>query len=184
MHPDQWWAALELRHNRCASIFSRGVLSGLNNLAVIGGDAAIVLKHHLKKASIDRVLVTFPEPPAQHDHQGEGDHLLDAAFVASAHRLLKPGCGEFIIVTDNLPYAKVCAAATFALAADGGKALFVDAGGRPFDGPGADGVNAGVPDGFEVGTQADGAKAGGSFFDRLWAHRSKSNRFFIQAKRL
>ena len=41
-----------------------------------------------RQGSVDRVLVTFPEPPAQHDHQEQGDHLLDADFAASVYRLL------------------------------------------------------------------------------------------------
>ena len=185
-HPQQLWCALELRHNRCASIFQRGILAALSNLAVLGGDAAILCHHHLKKASVNRVLVTFPEPPAQHDHQEQGDHLLDESFVASVRRLLKPN-GEFIIVTDNLPYAKVCARATFGRTANGNAqrraavSTFVDIGDQPLRGHGAggDGVNVGVPVGFEAGDQ-DG---GGSFFDRLWAGRGKSQRFFIHAKR-
>ena len=55
-------------NDRCSAIFSRAVMAGLSNLAVLGGDAAIVCAHHLKKASVDRVLVTFPEPPAQVSH--------------------------------------------------------------------------------------------------------------------
>jgi pentatricopeptide repeat protein len=55
-HPEQDWAAVELRHNRCGAIVSRGVLQGgggcLSNLAVLGGDAAIICAHHIKKASV------------------------------------------------------------------------------------------------------------------------------------
>ena len=40
------WAALELRHDRVYDIFSRMVLQGVPNLAVIGGDAAQVLAEH------------------------------------------------------------------------------------------------------------------------------------------
>ena len=41
------WAALELRHDRVYDIFSRMVLQGVPNLAVIGGDAAQVLAEHV-----------------------------------------------------------------------------------------------------------------------------------------
>lgn len=129
------------------------------------------------------MLVTFPEPPAQHDHQEQGDHLLDESFVTSVHRLLKPG-GEFVIVTDNLPYAKVVAAATFKVGtADSKGALFADVGQTPTGGGSMVGVNAGVPVGFVVDS-ARADRQGGSFFDRLWAGRGKSNRFFIQGRRL
>lgn len=91
-------------------------------------------------------------------------------------RLLKPG-GEYIIVTDNLPYAKVCAKAAFA------EGLFTDIGGQamPSRQDDAQGVNAGVPVGFEL-PQNSGSGGGGSFFDRLWAGRGKNNRFFIQGR--
>jgi hypothetical protein len=108
-------------------------------------------------------------------------------------------------VTDNLPYAKVCAAATFktvetatasAAVTAGSAALFEDIGGVPLGGNlalshGAVGVNAGIPVGFEVPPQQQGGEGGGhagrqggSFFDRLWSGRGKSNRFFIQGRRL
>lgn len=179
-YPEELWVALELRHNRCASIFQRGVLGKLGNLAVLGGDATILCQSHLKKHSVDRVLVTFPEPPSQHDHQGDGDHLLDSNFVANIQRILKPK-GEYIVVTDNLPYAKVCARATY-----GGALPFVDIGRQALTGhgDGGIGVNTGVPVGFGVDIQCrNGAGGnGGSFFDRLWEGRGKSKRFFIQAQ--
>ena len=128
-------------------------------------------------------------------------------------------------MTDNLPYAKVCAAAVYGAAAVAAAAsaasssssaaaatagttkrfgasallqeergsgaavveetavLFKDIGGMPLGHSGSHGVNVGVPVGFEVKPSCSSGSTGGSFFDRLWAHRGKSNRFFIQGRR-
>ena len=130
-------------------------------------------------------------------------------------------------MTDNLPYAKVCAAAVYGAAAVAAAAraasssssaaatagtklfgasagdkegalqeergssgaveetavLFKDTGGMPLGHSGSHGVNVGIPVGFEVRPSRSSSSSGGSFFDRLWAHRGKSNRFFIQGRR-
>eukprot|EP01051_Picozoa_sp_SAG22_P006076 SAG22_NODE_385_length_11304_cov_21.304775_6_plen_95_part_00 len=57
------WAALELRHDRVYSIFSRLAFGGLANFAAIGGDARRVIGKNIAKGSVQHAFINFPEPP-------------------------------------------------------------------------------------------------------------------------
>ena len=57
------WAALELRHDRVYNIFSRMVFEKAENLCVIGGDAGVVVAHHIAPASVAHVFINFPVRP-------------------------------------------------------------------------------------------------------------------------
>ena len=61
--PGSDWVALELRHDRVYSIFSRAVCEGAPNLCAMGGDAASVLRKRVRPESVSHVFVNFPEPP-------------------------------------------------------------------------------------------------------------------------
>ena len=49
-------------------IFSRMAFEKVDNLCVLGGDAARVLPSHLRRASVSHVFINFPEPP---HHSGD-----------------------------------------------------------------------------------------------------------------
>ena len=57
------WAALELRHDRVYSIFSRLAFEGLSNFAAIGGDARRVVHGNIAAGSVAHAFINFPEPP-------------------------------------------------------------------------------------------------------------------------
>jgi len=190
--PSVDWCALELRHNRCASIFGRGVLAGVENLGVLGGDATVIVRDHLSPRSFDHIFINFPEPPQNHDYGREdGDHLLDATFFRNLHAILRPDCGV-TVVTDNLPYAKIIAETVLGVQnqADGTTPIFREAlngGANSTEHGGARrlsrGLWSGTPPGFEADGCSDSHRDGGSYFDRLWSRRSKCKRFFVAAVR-
>ena len=96
------WVALELRHDRVHQIFTRMILGGTKNLAVLGGDAYAVLPSNIRPGSVSEMFVNHPEPPQQTGGDAsEAQHLLNAGFFKSMAAALKPG-GMITIVTDNL----------------------------------------------------------------------------------
>jgi tRNA G46 methylase TrmB len=55
LYPAVDWVAVELRHHRCASLFSRMVLEGVTNLAILCADATSVFKDMIKPTSVTNV---------------------------------------------------------------------------------------------------------------------------------
>jgi len=75
----------------------------LGNVRVICADAVEILEQHIAAASLDRVLLFFPDPwPKSRHHKRR---ILQPAFVALIHDRLKPG-GVFHMATDWQPYAE------------------------------------------------------------------------------
>lgn len=75
----------------------------LKNLRVICADAVEVLDQHLSPASLDRVLLFFPDPwPKKRHHKRR---ILQDSFVELVRTRLKPG-GHFHMATDWQDYAE------------------------------------------------------------------------------
>ena len=196
-HPDVNWVASELRGDRIHQNVARlrAARDAPANLAILGGDAAIALRHHTRRASLDAVYVNYPEPPS--DHTDEGAYLLNEPFFRDVHAALTPGGHGLVIVTDNPILLETCAKVLVRLMRGGGGGgaaeerqpglsftprTGVEAG-RPrvvgVTGVGAAGaaiMSEGVPEGF-------GAEGTSSWFDRLWASRQHHRRFYIHLER-
>ncbi len=103
---------------------------GLSNLRVIAHDAVEVLATQFGPASLDAVLLYFPDPwPKKRHHKRR---IVQPAFVAQVADRLKPG-GAFRLATDWEPYAEwmlevLGAELLLANAAPDGR--FIDAGER------------------------------------------------------
>ena len=118
------WGALELRHDRVYSIFSRMLLGNHPNLCVMGGDAAAILRNHVKRASVRHIFINFPEPPTGASHAADAAamaeasdsalHLLTPPFFRAMHAALEPG-GRITILSDNEGYCRALAATAAAL---------------------------------------------------------------------
>ena len=73
-----------------ASTFSRAVLSGATNLAVVGSDAHGFLGRHVPPGSVAGVFVNYPEPPQQRggagaeagDGASQAQHMLNGSFFS------------------------------------------------------------------------------------------------------
>jgi pentatricopeptide repeat protein len=102
------WVTLELRHGRVYQTFVRMVMERVNNLCVIGGDANVVMKHHIAPASMHNVYINHPEPPQQTGSRdgSQADHLLSSKFLSSIGDALVEG-GLLCICTDNHWYAEL-----------------------------------------------------------------------------
>jgi len=76
---------------------------GLTNVRVIAHDAVEVLQHQIPPASLDEVLLYFPDPwPKKRHHKRR---IVQPAFAALVAYRLKPG-GALRLATDWEPYAE------------------------------------------------------------------------------
>jgi tRNA (guanine-N7-)-methyltransferase len=95
---------------------------GLPNVRVVAHDAVEVLAEQLAPASLDEVLLLFPDPwPKKRHHKRR---IVQPEFVALVASRLRPG-GRFRLATDWEPYASwmlevIGASPDFANAAPGG----------------------------------------------------------------
>ena len=183
------WGALELRHDRVYSIFSRMLLGNHPNLCVMGGDAAAILRNHVKRASCRHIFINFPEPPTGASHAADAAamaeasdsalHLLTPPFFRAMHAALEVG-GRITILSDNEGYCRALAATAAALR-DGETRLLVSEriGGAE---------RLAVIDGVHVYKGQPGAAAGhaveaASYFDRFWEHGSHRERWYLVLRR-
>ena len=86
--PQTRWVALELRCDRACLILAKAAMQGVHNLEVIAGDAACALRGALPSRGVAEVHVHFPQPPPSETSER---HMLNHAFLAAAHRVLRPG---------------------------------------------------------------------------------------------
>lgn len=76
---------------------------GLANIRLVSHDAVEVLERQLPDASLDEVLLYFPDPwPKKRHHKRR---IVQPAFAGLVARKLKPG-GTFRLATDWAPYAE------------------------------------------------------------------------------
>ncbi len=122
-HQDRNHIAVELRADRVAQIFAKGML-GLNlsssgRLCVVGSDAGSFLDLRLpQEGSISTFFANHPEPPTQTfgenqselgaivDGGSEPAHMLNSATMILMAKCLKTN-GKIVIVTDNRWYARL-----------------------------------------------------------------------------
>lgn len=100
-HPDALMFGCEPFLNGVGSALRHIDQAGLKNVRLHGGDARPVLER-LPDASLDRVMVLFPDPWPKARHQKR--RLVQAETLAEFCRVLKPG-GRFRFVTDWKDYA-------------------------------------------------------------------------------
>ena len=170
------WISLELRHDRVYSIFSRAVCEGTPNFAAMGGDAAYVLRRHIKKASVSNFFINFPEPP-HHSGDAQADNslaLLNEEFFRDVHTSLQAN-GGLIIFSDNYRYMRTLAHMLGDLGVFAARDADVSSG----EVPAAETVN-GVP----LYSGLPGRKCGHrvyqqSYFDRFWENGQHIDRYFI-----
>ena len=100
-HPDALMIGCEPFLNGVASLLRHIDEGGLKNVRIHGDDARAVVEA-LPDASVDRIMILFPDP--WHKVRHNKRRLIQDAFVASLVRVLKPG-GRLRFVTDWKDYA-------------------------------------------------------------------------------
>lgn len=101
--PDQDFLGIEVHRPGVGHLLREIDHLGLNNLRVICADAVEVMERHMAPASLDRVLLFFPDPWPKKRHQKR--RILQDSFVQLIHSRLKPG-GHFHMATDWRDYAE------------------------------------------------------------------------------
>jgi tRNA (guanine-N7-)-methyltransferase len=102
-HPDENFLGIEVHRPGVGHLMLRAESLALGNVRVACRDAVEVLARQLPDASLDTVLLYFPDPwPKKRHHKRR---IVQPAFVALVARKLKPG-GRFRLATDWQNYAE------------------------------------------------------------------------------
>lgn len=101
--PDRDFLGIEVHRPGVGHLLLEIERHALANVRVVCADAVDVLERHIAPASLDRVLLFFPDPwPKTRHHKRR---ILQPAFVALVQERLKPG-GVFHMATDWRDYAE------------------------------------------------------------------------------
>jgi tRNA (guanine-N7-)-methyltransferase len=102
-HPDEDFLGIEVHRPGVGHLMLRAEALGLANLRVASRDAVELLGARVPDASLDAVLLYFPDPwPKKRHHKRR---IVQPAFVELVARKLKAG-GRFRLATDWQPYAE------------------------------------------------------------------------------
>ena len=101
--PARDFIGVEVHRAGVGHLLLRADEAGLTNLRVVCHDAVEVLEHHIAPASLDEVLVLFPDP--WHKKRHHKRRLVQPAFVALVASRLRQG-GRLQLATDWEPYAQ------------------------------------------------------------------------------
>jgi tRNA (guanine-N7-)-methyltransferase len=102
-HPEHNYIGIEVHGPGVGHLLIKAGELGLNNLRVIRHDAMAVLQQHLPLASLDGILLFFPDPWHKTRHRKR--RIVQPAFVDRCAGLLKSG-GVLHMATDWQSYAE------------------------------------------------------------------------------
>lgn len=102
-HPERDYLGIEVHRPGVGRLLLSCAAQDSHNVRVICHDAVEVLERCLAPASIDEVLLLFPDP--WHKKRHHKRRIVQPPFVASVARVLAPG-GVFRLATDWQPYAE------------------------------------------------------------------------------
>jgi len=101
--PERDFIGIEVYRPGLGRLLSRIAERGLSNVKVSGDDAVELLGRHLADASLDRIMVFFPDPwPKKRHHKRR---LIQRPFAGLLTSKLKPG-GHLCLATDWRHYAE------------------------------------------------------------------------------
>lgn len=101
-HPEVDFLGIDVHRPGVGHLLKALAADGITNVRVIRADAAAVVRECLPRASLDRVLVFFPDPwPKKRHHKRR---LIQPAFADALARVLRPG-GHLHLATDWDDYA-------------------------------------------------------------------------------
>jgi tRNA (guanine-N7-)-methyltransferase len=103
LHPDQDFIGIEVHRPGVGRLLNSLATARIENVRVVCADAVEVLDRCIPAASLDAVLLYFPDPwPKKRHHKRR---IVQPEFVACVAQKLKPG-GRFQLATDWLEYAE------------------------------------------------------------------------------
>lgn len=101
--PDTNFIGIEVHRPGIGKLLLGIVRQGLDNIRIINHDASEVMTHCFAEASLDRILIFFPDP--WHKKRHHKRRLVQPAFAELLATRLKPG-GILHAATDWQPYAE------------------------------------------------------------------------------
>jgi len=101
-HPERDYLGIEVHRPGVGHLFMLAAANGSTNLRASQHDAVDVLREQIAPASLDELLVLFPDP--WHKKRHHKRRLIQPPFVELAASRLKPG-GVFRLATDWEEYA-------------------------------------------------------------------------------
>ena len=101
--PQQDFIGIEVYRPGVGRLLAQAAREGLDNLRVSDVDAVTLLRERFADASLDRILVFFPDPWPKKRQQKR--RLIQPPFIALLHSKLKPG-GQLYLATDWQNYAE------------------------------------------------------------------------------
>lgn len=102
-HPDEDFLGVEVYRTGVGRLLGELRERGLDNVRVFNADAVEVLARAVPEASLDTVLLYFPDPwPKKRHHKRR---LVQTGFADAVARVLKPG-GVWRLATDWANYAE------------------------------------------------------------------------------
>lgn len=113
-HPDRDYLGIEVHRPGVGHLMLRCEADKLGNVRAVCRDAVEVLERRIADASLDEVLLYFPDP--WHKKRHHKRRIVQPAFVALVARRLKPG-GVLRMATDWQQYAEHMLAVAGACAA-------------------------------------------------------------------
>lgn len=94
---------VEVHRPGVGRVLNRAAAAGLTNLRVASHDAVELLRDSIPDASLEQVVIQFPDP--WHKKRHHKRRLVQPEFAQLVVRKLKPG-GELQLATDWAPYAE------------------------------------------------------------------------------
>ena len=101
--PDQDFIGVEVHQPGCGALMMEIERRSLDNIRIYRADVVDVLASGLPPASLDRVLILFPDPWPKKKHHKR--RLIQPDFMRRLHPMIRPG-GIVHIATDWEPYAE------------------------------------------------------------------------------
>lgn len=102
-HSERNFIGIEVHRPGVGRLLKLAGEAGLKNLRVSSEDAIEILEQRIPDASLDRVLLYFPDPwPKKRHHKRR---IVQPPFVQLLAKKIRPG-GEFHMATDWEPYAE------------------------------------------------------------------------------
>ena len=102
-HPERNFVGLEVHRPGVGHLMLRCEEEHVGNVRIVCHDAVEILQQRVADATLDEVLLYFPDPwPKKRHHKRR---IVQPAFVELVARKLKPG-GVFRMATDWQPYAE------------------------------------------------------------------------------
>jgi tRNA (guanine-N7-)-methyltransferase len=156
------WVAIEVRVDRCYSIFTRMAFQFVPNLLILCGDARAILQRCVGVARVREVYVNYPEPPGDQENR-----LLDGRFFGLVARVLEPRVGKLVVVSDDGPCIHGILKALQ-------KCQMLSPVGTP------SGLTTSLSSPAASPSEISLEDYGSSYFDKHWKQRHQHERFMLQ----